>query len=256
MKTIRVAETDKPTNLLWTSGWDSTYRLLQLAVVLKKSVQPFYLIDSERDSLQAEIFSMQRIKQELRSRNPEAWQRVFPTIYIAVDDIPENPDIRAALDELRKTAYFGRQYTWFAELLDWKKKHVDYMEIGVYNTGNFHLLTNGKMLRVETEVDFWCEVDPDKSKTLYRGFGKCRFPIYTLDKIKVKKMAGDYGFLDLMYMTWFCYEPTKDMKPCGVCQICRDTMIDGMGERISKWRRFKGSLVWKWIEIKRFFKKG
>ena len=59
---FRSMKESKPINLLWTSGWDSTFRLLQLVVEQKVSVQPIYIIDTGRASTLTEIKSMDIIK--------------------------------------------------------------------------------------------------------------------------------------------------------------------------------------------------
>lgn len=35
-------------HLLWTGGWDSTFRVLQLLLCSRDAVQPHYIIDPER----------------------------------------------------------------------------------------------------------------------------------------------------------------------------------------------------------------
>jgi len=37
-------------NLLWTGGWDSTFRLLQLILDTRATIQPVYVIDTARRS--------------------------------------------------------------------------------------------------------------------------------------------------------------------------------------------------------------
>ena len=48
----------EPINLFWTGGWDSTFRLLQLIIVFRKRVQPYYIIDTTRKSVQNEKQAM------------------------------------------------------------------------------------------------------------------------------------------------------------------------------------------------------
>jgi hypothetical protein len=36
--------------LLWTSGFDSTYRLIEIILVENKKAQPIYIIDEQRTS--------------------------------------------------------------------------------------------------------------------------------------------------------------------------------------------------------------
>ena len=46
---------NQPINLFWTGGMDSTFRLIQLTVVYNKVVQPYYIIDPNRNSILFEI---------------------------------------------------------------------------------------------------------------------------------------------------------------------------------------------------------
>ena len=39
----KAVKVDSPRRLLWTGGWDSTYRLLDLLLVQKQHVQPYYV---------------------------------------------------------------------------------------------------------------------------------------------------------------------------------------------------------------------
>ena len=58
MKEYKFLEPKKIVNLLWTGGWDSTFRLCQLILVKRKNVQPYYIIDNKRKSLQKELITM------------------------------------------------------------------------------------------------------------------------------------------------------------------------------------------------------
>ena len=49
-------------NLLWTGGWDSTYRLLEILLIEKKVVQTYYLIDQTRLSHELEMKRMDEIR--------------------------------------------------------------------------------------------------------------------------------------------------------------------------------------------------
>ena len=64
----------RETSLLWTGGWDSTYRLLELLLVHGGTVQPYYLIDTHRRSLRLELRTMRRIKSLLFEQHREAWE--------------------------------------------------------------------------------------------------------------------------------------------------------------------------------------
>ncbi len=57
--------TPAPINLFWTGGWDSTFRLLQLIIIYQKKVQPYYIIDNNRKSVQNELLRLKNIKRFL-----------------------------------------------------------------------------------------------------------------------------------------------------------------------------------------------
>ena len=50
------------TTLLWTGGWDSTFRLLYHVLIDKQPVQPIYFINPDRQSLREELKSMALIR--------------------------------------------------------------------------------------------------------------------------------------------------------------------------------------------------
>ena len=70
----------KPINILWTSGWDSTFQLLNLLLVEKKQVQPYYIMFSQRKSLRRELQAIEEIKIKLFDLYPESEKLLLPTI--------------------------------------------------------------------------------------------------------------------------------------------------------------------------------
>ena len=58
-------QVDSAVPLLWTGGWDSTYRLLYLLLVDGTAVQPIYLVEYQRKSALHEVASMARIRERL-----------------------------------------------------------------------------------------------------------------------------------------------------------------------------------------------
>src|SRR5699024_10809179 len=65
--------------LLWTGGWDSTFRLLQLLLEDKKPVQPIYIISRFRKSSDHELKVMENIRELLTERGVQNLLR--PTAY-------------------------------------------------------------------------------------------------------------------------------------------------------------------------------
>lgn len=76
--------------LLWTSGWDSTFRLLQLVVEKGATVLPIYII-SDRKSTPTEIETMNKIKKLTYKLFPETVGRILPTVFYAQYDIKKYP---------------------------------------------------------------------------------------------------------------------------------------------------------------------
>ena len=52
-------------NVLWTSGWESTYRVVDLILNKKEEVQPYYILDNKRVSSKVEINTMKKIKRKI-----------------------------------------------------------------------------------------------------------------------------------------------------------------------------------------------
>ena len=75
--------------MLWTGGWDSAFRLLDLVVRQRRRVQPYYILDDIklRPSVPAERQAMERIRARLAERYPDAASFIAPTIECALHDI-------------------------------------------------------------------------------------------------------------------------------------------------------------------------
>lgn len=52
--------------ILWTGGWDSTFRVLDLVLNKKKNIQPYYILDERRASTEIEIATMEKIKEMMK----------------------------------------------------------------------------------------------------------------------------------------------------------------------------------------------
>ena len=260
MEIRRVKEDGEPVQLLWTGGYDSTFRLLQLAIVLKKRVQPHYIIYTDRDSLHAEIAAMEKIKKAMVDEFPHTKDLVLPTIYFGGNDIPEYPDIRSDMDELRKIIPFGSQYHIFAEYSRWRQ--IPYLELGIYSLRGHFTEKSDFLVRVETETDYWYEFDAQKiADSPWRSFAFARLPLVGENKVKLQDKVRKHGLAPYMSMTWFCCAPKKTIKglvPCGSCTTCRWTVADGMPERIPLSNRIRSWLIrkvrWQITKLKRFFK--
>ncbi len=101
-------------NLLWTGGWDSTFRLLELLLIEGKCVQPYYIVDHARKSTGNEFKAMEAIRKGLFSKRPETQEMLLPTIIANRIDIEPNKAISTKWLHLHKNYQLGGQYEWLA----------------------------------------------------------------------------------------------------------------------------------------------
>lgn len=55
-------------NLLWTGGWDSSFRLLDALLIKKMAVKTYYIIDYTRPSFAQEIKTINIIKHTINKQ--------------------------------------------------------------------------------------------------------------------------------------------------------------------------------------------
>ena len=96
--------------ILWTGGWDSTFRVLQLVIEKELTVLPIYLITTDRTSTDIEIRTINKIKKLTFETFPQTVGRILPTFFFSVNDLPEYPDIVAKHKALNEPSFLGSQY--------------------------------------------------------------------------------------------------------------------------------------------------
>jgi len=222
-----------PVDLLWTGGWDSTYRLLDLAVVKRRPVQPWYLVDEERVSTPFELKAMQRILRALEARDPDAAHLVSPRRMVGVEEVAPDAEISAICGRLQ----LGSQYDWLARFA--AQQGLDRLELSVEKRDSrVHGMLRGNMEAVESRggLTYRLVADPDNPDLeLFRSF---EFPILHLTKADLRAQAEAKGWTDIMELTWFCHDP-RDGLPCGMCTPCLVALEEGMGGRIPRLRRVR-----------------
>lgn len=230
-------QTSESIDLLWTGGWDSTFRLLQILLEEKRKVQPFYVIDPERNSTGVEIQSMHRVKNILNQKYPHTRALFSPTKYINLESIEPDEAITNAYETLKKYVPLGNQYEWLPRFCKQHNYHA--VELAIEN--------------IENKEDRWPNYpyfknnfsdEPDRrsekehliystSKTLFQYFS---FPIIHLTKKETFSIAQRNGWLPILGKTWFCYQPLyvpfRGLTPCGNCITCKHQMKYGLYMRI------------------------
>jgi hypothetical protein len=231
-------------NLFWTGGWDSTFRLLQLVLAQNRTVQPYYLIDPNRQSLRNEISARRNIKDRLFTEYPHTQELILPNIFYDVGDITPNAQVTAAYRFMRATKDVDFQYLWLS--LYCHQFDIQNMELCVEKRsgvvfapkklvfGSFLVPVEGSREERMDEAFLSTEVD-----TL---FGCFRFPVrgYTKQDMEAEAQVG--GWADYLYMTWFCHNPVRGIYPCGTCEPCVLAARKGYGRRIPWQRRLYAKL--------------
>jgi hypothetical protein len=215
------------TPLLWTGGWDSTYRLLSLLLGEERAVQPYYILDNPRyrPAVPAEREAMRRIRQRLLHRYPEAAVRLVDTIECRLVDIDADTELARYYERCLATGFIGGQYEWLARYC--RQHGIEGMELSIHRDDKAR----------ELLVDL---IDPTSRDRLdpqfagdcrYELFKSFRFPLFDITKRQMLAQARLAGFEDLMQLTWFCHRPRRG-DPCGTCNPCIYTIEEGLGERV------------------------
>ena len=209
-----------PINILWTGGWDSTFRLLYIVLVEKKAVQPYYIIDTGRKSTLHELTAIETIKHGLGDKSPQSAALIHDPIITMRRDIRNNHQISRQYHRIASMIHLGAQYEWIALFADYHK--INDLELGLikrqHKTGKSlqdllapNLTGKGHDCRLKTSLD-------NEDLGLFQHF---RFPLIGLTKLDMESIARKHGYIDLMRNTWYCFHPTREGFACGRCRPCR-----------------------------------
>ena len=210
--------------ILWTGGFDSTFRMTQLSRC-DIDIQPYYMCDN-RNSESRELEAIKKISERLMQYE-QTKARILPLIKIDMADRIENEEITAAYKRITKKRHLGTQYDWLGRFAE---KHPG-IEVGVHDQAIELIREYGDIIKVDDEViGTYCMVDREKTdKDICLLFQNMHIPLIGYTKLKMKEEYLKNGYEDVMRMTWFCYNPIRN-KPCGFCTPCRVTMEEGMTE--------------------------
>jgi hypothetical protein len=225
-------------NLLWTSGWDSTFRLLQLLHETDAVIQPWYVVFEERISTGFELQSMEQIRNSIGAMERPLASRVLPTMYRGGRELRSAPNdvIFEQIERLRQQAVLGYQYHALSVLA--REQNLDGLELAVHQDDVAHRFIAPVAQRIETSIGATYRLnreldDPDME--MFRPFA---FPVLDWTKPEMERYAAERGLSHIMDLTWFCHEP-RGKRPCGVCGPCSFTQYEGMGRRVPVLGRLK-----------------
>ncbi len=202
----------KVVHLLWTGGWDSTFRLLELLFEERRIVQPHYVMRSEQCS-GTEIDTMVKIRRHLTRNHPEQRKLLQPLIIKDDISIKPNQKIAEEFEKLNKEIKINEQYQILARYCVQKK------------------ISEAELSIIALEKDI-----------INSGFfGTFTFPLLDMTKKEMLLKAKQNGWMEIMKMTSFCRRP-KNGRPCGLCGPCTDALESGLIFRLPIRSRIVGFL--------------
>lgn len=219
--------------ILWSGGWDGTFRMLQLAE-MNVVIQPVYIIDKARLSAEYEIIAMKKILEKLRLN---ATARIEDIIFYDKDTVLSecaDEKISKSFRKLREQFGIGTQYEWFALLT---AKLGIRMEAAVVH--QYHGKVENAIDALGRYIEY--EDDPIPGRIHVLGneaeddieniFGNIILPSIRLTKKDEENIARENEWMDTMLLSWFCHSPING-EPCGLCGPCDDAMNTGMEWRM------------------------
>jgi 7-cyano-7-deazaguanine synthase len=217
----------KINNVLWTGGWDSTFRVIQL-YRLGATIQPIYIIDHNRKSLNKEIEVINSLAKRIPSEFKQSNGHILPIKFIKRKDIPANLLLKIIHKILRQKVGLGKQYYWLASFA---KKYKN-LEVSFHKEDLDKFFSEEQLIEVKNERlgSNWI-INPKKLDLLRKQLLKnMSFPLITITKPEMKQVAEENNFIELLESTWFCHKST--VKPCGKCAPCKQYIRDGFGYRL------------------------
>ncbi len=225
--------------ILWTGGWDSTFRVLYAALVDGKRVEPHYIVDTGRPSTLHELRAISEIRRVLKISNKEAYERICSLQISSGNESAEDIERTNSWRHLKQRLDLARQYDWLARYA--KSRNLTTLEIGVEKSDMDNAVYPYLKENVERTSLGVCRIKQGAAGDA-ELFARFEFPLFDHSKPQMRDIAKRQGFLEILEKSWFCHEPING-KPCGMCNPCVSVVAEGMGYRLTKKALFRYYLV-------------
>ena len=190
---MKQESTDTGARILWTGGWDSTFRVLYVALVDRRKVDPHYIIDTGRPSTLCELRAISRIRDLLRISDKEAYERVSNLQITPQNEIPKDAEITSSWRRLTQRLDVAWQYDLLARYA--KCKNLTDLELGGRG-GHTHSLLKENVERTPFgSYKFKRGVAGDDGGEVFARF---EFPTFEYTKAQIKDIAKEQGFLKIL----------------------------------------------------------
>ncbi|OQW34275.1 MAG: hypothetical protein A4E19_02105 [Nitrospira sp. SG-bin1] len=218
--------------ILWTGGWDSTFRVLYVTLVEGKRIEPHYVIHTDRPSSLRELQAISEIKDLLRISDKKAFERISSLHITTANEIPEDEEITSSWKRLKQRAHLGSQYDWLARYA--KSKHLTDLELSVHIDDKAYSFLKGNVEQTPLG-SYRLKEHVTGDENIFTRFA---FPILEYSKTEMRDIARQCGFLEILEKSWFCHEPRHGV-PCGMCKPCIYTIEEGMSYRFPRESLFR-----------------
>lgn len=235
-------------NVLWTSGWDSTYMILEM-LRNGETVQPVYIINPRRKSRFIEMEAMEKLEKKIRERVKTG--KLLPTKKYDLRKVKIDKDIRKALKQISKALTddgrrpLGYQYEYLASFA--KIHHDEYPVISL----GVEKVSKNETGGLATAIRLFGKMTPDfridraaSQDVLITLLGNFDFPIIDTTETEMLENVHKWQYEDIMKGIWFCHKPVRG-EACGFCSPCFQKSIGDMGfllseEAQARFQKFKG----------------
>jgi hypothetical protein len=233
----KIVSNQKAHHLFWTGGFDSTYRLCEILLLLDRPIQTIYLmcgeVDSEptvfdimntkRQNTELEIQKMKEIRHIIIKQNPHLAVNFLPTHY--VKNIKVNKEVTKKFQNLhQKHGFFSRNINQYERMSRFSSDYPFPIEVGLESCGT-GLDEATKKYRVGEGTSCQLKDKLPKDKLELEVFRNLRFPISHITKEEMKLKAIKNNFYHILKMTVSCWFPSTQGEACGKCDMCVHRII-------------------------------
>lgn len=224
-------------NILWTGGFDSTFRVCQLSL-LEVEIQPYY-ISLRKKSEPYELTAISNITRFINANKAKKCN-LLPLKIINFEEIRQDKQISYSYKVLHKEFEIGYQYDFLARFA---LQNDLILEIGFEADpdGRAHAIFDKYAVLKESSLALsgggsieYCEMDHDQSsEDCLNIFGRYRFglPQFKMTKLETLELYKEIRYEIVIPLTWFCSYPVIG-RPCGLCHPCEAVMKANMGFRL------------------------
>jgi len=167
---------------------------------------------------------------------PFAHELLQPITFYSRFDISPDSEISSSWSTISKETHFGGQYDWLSRFC--KQKNLNDVHLSLTLEGHVRAILADYVIEDKSNSYSNYRMDPKfAGSDLYTIFRYYSFPLFNTSKTTMQEIANIHDLNKIMELTWFCHQPTRNMKPCGICNPCIGAIEANMGWRIPKQRR-------------------